>query len=105
MLWLIQNALTVVLPYTEASQSGVLPIAYHFGVPVVTSNVPGLTEFVEDGETGLVCAGVAELAGALLKMTDPALREKLGRGALRFSKEKLDWDANVRNTLKLTDTP
>jgi hypothetical protein len=39
MLYLIRNALTVVLPYIEASQSGVTPIAYHFGVPVITSNV------------------------------------------------------------------
>jgi glycosyltransferase involved in cell wall biosynthesis len=88
MLWLIQHALTVVLPYTEASQSGVLPIAYHFGVPVVTSNVPGLTEFVEDSAKQPRSRPVSRSSPmALLKITDPALRES-SAGTLRFSKEK-----------------
>ncbi len=102
MLYLIQNALTVVLPYTEASQSGVLPIACHFGVPVIVSDLQGLTEFVEDGESGLVFSDIEGLGRALLEIKDPAVRDRLGRGALKFSKERLDWDDNVRKTLKLT---
>ncbi len=105
MLWLIQNALTVALPYIEASQSGVLPLAYHFGVPVVTSAVRGLAEFVEDGESGYVCADIGTMSHALGRMNDPSVREKLSRGALRLSKERLDWDRNVKKALGLTDIP
>ena len=45
----------VVLPYKSATQSGVVPIAYHFNTPVVVSNVGGLPEIVEEGKTGFVC--------------------------------------------------
>jgi glycosyltransferase involved in cell wall biosynthesis len=44
----------VVLPYIEASQSGVLLTALSFGKPVVITEVGGLTEMVEHGVTGLV---------------------------------------------------
>lgn len=44
----------VVLPYIEATQSGVVQIAYGFAKPVITTNVGGLAEVVRDGETGLI---------------------------------------------------
>ena len=45
----------VVLPYKSATQSGIVPIAYHFNTPVVVSNVGGLPENVEDTKTGIIC--------------------------------------------------
>lgn len=42
----------VVQPYRTATQSGVTQIAYHFGVPMVVTNVGGLPEIVEEGKTG-----------------------------------------------------
>jgi len=42
----------IVLPYKRASQSGIVPIAYHFGKPVIVSKIPGLEEVVINGETG-----------------------------------------------------
>ena len=44
----------VVLPYKSATQSGVVPIAYHFNKPVVVTDVGGLSEIVNDGKTGYV---------------------------------------------------
>lgn len=101
MLHLIKNALSVVLPYIEASQSGVIPIAYHLGVPVITSNVPGLAEFVEHGVSGIVCADIEQLGNALVKMTDPAYRNMLGEGAFDFNQRRLNWDMNVKNSIDL----
>ena len=40
------------LPYHSASQSGILPIAYNFNIPVVVTDVGGLPEYVEEGESG-----------------------------------------------------
>jgi len=45
----------VALPYTEAFQSGVLFLAYSFGVPVIAADVGSFAEDVVIGRTGLVC--------------------------------------------------
>ena len=50
-----------VLPYRSATQSGILAIAYHFGLPVVVTDVGSLKDSVEADHTGLV-AEVAEPA-------------------------------------------
>ena len=50
---LFRDADVVVLPYTEASQSGVIPMAYTFSKPVVATTVGGLPEMVEHERTGL----------------------------------------------------
>jgi glycosyltransferase involved in cell wall biosynthesis len=44
----------VVLPYRSGSNSGVVPLAYRYGKPVVVTRVGGLAEAVVDGETGFV---------------------------------------------------
>jgi len=45
----------VVLPYKSATQSGIVPIAYHFNVPVISTNVGGLRESVEHKKSGYLC--------------------------------------------------
>jgi glycosyltransferase involved in cell wall biosynthesis len=45
----------LVLPYIEASQSGLIPIAHAFGKPVVVNSVGGLPEQVIDGLNGYKC--------------------------------------------------
>ncbi len=44
----------VVLPYISATQSGVAQLAFGFGKPVITTNVGGLPEVVQDGVNGLI---------------------------------------------------
>lgn len=44
----------VVQPYRSATQSGVTQIAYHFGKPMVVTDVGGLSEIVADGKCGYV---------------------------------------------------
>ena len=44
----------VVLPYRSGTQSAVVPLAYGYGRPVVTTRVGGLPEAVQEGETGLL---------------------------------------------------
>ena len=43
----------VALPYKSASQSGIIPIAYHFNKPVVVTNVGGLSDMVVNHQTGI----------------------------------------------------
>src|SRR6266498_1771585 len=51
---LFGRASLVVLPYIEASISGVIPVAYTFGKPVVATAVGILPEMVDHGRTGYV---------------------------------------------------
>lgn len=71
----------VVLPYIDASQSGVVPVAYSFSRPVVATWVGGLPSVVEDGVTGLLVPPRDEraLADALVTLLeDDELRHKMG---------------------------
>ncbi len=44
----------VIQPYRNATQSGVTPLAYHFEIPMIVTNVGGLPALVPDGKVGLV---------------------------------------------------
>src|SRR5437763_16035113 len=76
-----RRATVVVLPYIEASQSGVIPMAYSAGKPVVATTVGGLPEMVENGRTGCLVAprDSVQLAEAVTKLLlNPALRHRMG---------------------------
>lgn len=97
MIWLFKNAVCTVLPYIEASQSGVLSMSFHFGKPVIVSDIDGLTEFVEDGKTGVVFHDIDELSDALVSV--PAHAEEMRNDILEYHDKNLDWEANIRRFL------
>jgi glycosyltransferase involved in cell wall biosynthesis len=45
----------LVLPYSEVFQSGVLFLAYSFGLPVIATDVGSLRDDIVEGRTGYVC--------------------------------------------------
>jgi glycosyltransferase involved in cell wall biosynthesis len=51
----LKAADVMVLPYTQVFQSGVLFLAYSFGLPVLASDVGSFREDIVEGETGFVC--------------------------------------------------
>lgn len=62
----------VAQPYRNATQSGVSQVAYHFELPMIITNVGGLSELVPHGEAGWVCEPTAEaLAEAIAEMYVP----------------------------------
>jgi D-inositol-3-phosphate glycosyltransferase len=44
-----------VLPYTEIFQSGILFLAYAYGLPVIATDVGSFSEDIVEGKTGLIC--------------------------------------------------
>ncbi|MEI9933277.1 MAG: glycosyltransferase family 4 protein [Ferruginibacter sp.] len=44
----------VIQPYRSATQSGVTPLAYHFEIPMIVTNVGGLPSLVPDNKVGLI---------------------------------------------------
>jgi glycosyltransferase involved in cell wall biosynthesis len=98
---LFQQASVVVLPYTEASQSGVIPVAYTYGKPVVGTTVGGLPEMIEDGVTGILVPPGDErrLAEAIVAVLgDDALRRRMGNAAKRKIKSECSPDMIARKT-------
>jgi glycosyltransferase involved in cell wall biosynthesis len=81
----------VVLPYIEASSSGIVPHAHGFARPVVATTVGGLPEAVEDGETGYLVPprDSDALADAVIKLLrDESLRTQMGiNGHTRLMQE------------------
>jgi len=51
---LFSRAGLIVLPYSEGSQSALIPLAYLFQKPVLVTRVGALPEYVQDGVTGQV---------------------------------------------------
>lgn len=80
----------VVQPYRNATQSGVTPLAYHFEVPMIVTNVGGLPALVPHNKVGLVCEPNAEaIAQTMLQM------QQLGTSGflpgLQEEKKKYAW--------------
>jgi glycosyltransferase involved in cell wall biosynthesis len=97
----------LVLPYLEASQSGVVTQAAAFGLPVVATRVGGLPDSVIDGVTGLLVppADSEALAGALVRvLTDQVLAEALRSGVLR-TQSRFGWAAAVGMIESLAPNP
>lgn len=93
MAALFQNCSCVVLPYTEASQSGVLSMAYYFGKPVIVSNLPGLWEFVVHNKTGYIFRSREELKDALVRMSEKSC--DMAEAVRCYYGEHMSWEKNV----------
>jgi glycosyltransferase involved in cell wall biosynthesis len=86
----------VVLPYLEATQSGVVQIAFGFDRPVITTNIGGLPEMLRDGQLGLVVPPQDEeaLSEAITRYfrdgLGPAFQEKI-----RAERDLFSWERMV----------
>jgi len=75
----LKGADVLVLPYNEIFQSGVLFLAYSFGLPVVATDVGSFREDIVEGSTGFICkpGDPAELAKAIQRYFASDLYENL----------------------------
>jgi glycosyltransferase involved in cell wall biosynthesis len=99
-----QQAAIVVLPYLDATQTGIIPIAYQFSRPVVASRVGSIPEVVDNGKTGyLVTPGdERSLADAIIRLLlDNSLREEMGKAAKAKLEQDLSWDVIASKTIQV----
>jgi glycosyltransferase involved in cell wall biosynthesis len=101
---LFQKAGLIVLPYTDGSQSGVIPQAYAFKKPVVVTDVGSLPEAVEHGKTGYIVPpkDPEKLADAIIDLlTDNEKRKRMGERANKKTQEELAWKNIASNTIEV----
>lgn len=100
MKYYLSAADVVVQPYRNATQSGVTPLAYHFEVPMIVTNVGGLPALVPDGKVGLVAEpNAASLAEKI------ALYFTMGKASflphLLEEKKKYSWPLMTKSITNL----
>ena len=101
---LVSRSIVTVLPYTSATQSGVIAVAYALGCPVIASSVGGLPEMVDDEESGLLVppSDCDALASAICRiLADSALQRRLHQGATQCAAKRLSWKAVISEHMRV----
>jgi glycosyltransferase involved in cell wall biosynthesis len=89
----------VVQPYKHATQSGATQIAYHFGTPMIVTNVGGLAEIVPDGEVGYCCeASPKGVADAIVRFYCEGRDFSAG---IAEQRRKYSWEMFVKRVKRL----
>jgi len=101
----LKGADVLVLPYKEIFQSGVLFMAYTFGLPVVATDVGSFREEIVEGRTGFICRpeDSADMARALETYFQSGLYRNLAarREELRnYAAANHSWEAAAQVTIK-----
>ena len=89
-----KKASIVVLPYTSATQSGVIPVAAAFKLPVIATRVGGIPEQITDGETGVLIepGSVEQLSAAIERLlTNPDQAVRLGNALYTDYVQNRNW--------------
>jgi D-inositol-3-phosphate glycosyltransferase len=93
----------VVQPYLAATQSGISQIAYHFGVPMLVTDVGGLSEIVPDQKVGYVTpVDEKAIADAIVDFFRNG-RSIEFRKNVQSEKKRFTWDAMSKQILELAD--
>ena len=91
----ICSADCIIQPYKSATQSGVTPVAYHFEVPMIVTNVGGLPDMVPDGMAGIVCEPNATAIAAAIDRFFELGKQQFMPGIIQ-EKKKLSWERFVQ---------
>lgn len=99
---LFARARLAVLPYTQASQSGVGTLTIGHGLPTVVSDVGSLRDLALDASFLVPAGDDAILAEAILRHIDhgPELRKDV----LAFARDRISWEAAARQSLELYES-
>lgn len=91
---LFSNSDVVVLPYTDATQSGVAAMALGYGIPVVATTVGSIPEFVRHGVNGHLVPpkdSAALVQSIKQVLYSPGEYERLSQNAIAMRDGELSW--------------
>ena len=100
---LFSNCSVVVLPYIEATQSGIVPYAFQHGKPVIASDVGSISDLVENEKNGILLPpkDTEALADAIISLLlDKKKLRFYSRNAKRKYKSELSSTKCVFETFK-----
>lgn len=84
----------IIQPYRSATQSGVTPLAYHFEIPMVVTNVGGLPDLVPNGQVGWVAEPNAKDIAAKIEQYFTLPYEHYQQH-IKEAKKALSWETLV----------
>lgn len=95
----------VVLPYREATQSGIVQMAINFNKPVIAANVGGISEVIVNNETGYIVEkeNPKALADAI-KIFYTTNKKELFKKNIVHLKDKYSWKYFVSGLFDLINT-
>jgi glycosyltransferase involved in cell wall biosynthesis len=90
----------IVQPYRSATQSGVTPLAYHFEIPMIVTNVGGLAALVPDNKVGLIAEpNAASIAEKIIQFFNNGEQQYLP--FLKEEKKKYSWSKMVEAIMSI----
>ena len=90
----------VIQPYKNATQSGVTPLAYHFEIPMIVTNVGALPRLVPHEKVGLVCEpNSSSLAYTIDRFF--TLDQNKFIQHIKIEKKKLSWEFLIESIKNL----
>lgn len=97
---LVDNCDFLVLPYIDASQSGIIPLAFGCGKTVIVTNVGALSEQVPDNLGIIVNPNIDEISSAINFFYDnPEKINEFSTNALKYSSEELSWNKSAETLI------
>jgi len=99
----------LVLPYKYIFQSGVLFLAFNFGLPVIATDVGSLREYIIDGKIGFICRSgdpldLAEKIGLYFRSNVYRNLEQNRLNITNYAMEKYSWDKVGEKTHSLYES-
>lgn len=90
-----------VLPYRSATQSGIAQIAWHFHLPLLVARAGGLSEMVQENETGLIAEELhpEALAAKIRSYFDNDLKDKFS-ATMASRRDRYGWQGFTQSIVE-----
>ena len=90
----------IIQPYRNATQSGVTPLAYHFEIPMLVTNVGALADTVPHGKVGFVVDPTIEaITNGITQLYEKGT--DYFKPHIQVEKKKYSWEQMADNFLIL----